>query len=470
MSYRSLLSVVMACLPLVPVIAAEPGFDRYGGWKAVRFTAGGFFRIHFDGQRWWLVTPEGNAFLSIGVNHITPYGDAIRRTGVQPYHQNVLARHKDIATWTAFTRDRLRAWGFNTLGCWSGGEIRDTPRTVGLNFAAGSGGDWLMGGLPDFFSPAFVNHAAKLAESCKAQKDDPWLVGYFLDNELAWSPDWRPVKTLFDRYASLPAKAPGKQAWCRLLKEHYTTCEAFNAAWAPSIQTWDDLPKVKGLTPRPGQADATRRDRDAFSLVAARQYFQTCTRAIRAVDPNHLILGCRFVGWPVPGPVVQACGESCDVVSINFYELGLVGELVYRHKRPTSDAIMEGTDHAPFYRVGGKPLMITEFSFRSMDSGMPNTYPPPLAVQPNVPTQQIRAERYTRYVNQWMSQPFFVGYHWFEWADEPVEGRFDGENGNYGLVNIRDDPYDAFVAAVTRVNHKVWALHRASAAPQGSAK
>jgi len=120
---------------------------------------------------------------------------------------------------------------------------------------------------------------------------------------------------------------------------------------------------------------------------------------------------------------------------------------------------MEELDHAAFHRIGRKPLMITEFSFRSMDSGLPNTYPPPLAVQPNVPTQRARADRYARYVRLWMSQPFFVGYHWFEWVDEPREGRFDGENGNYGLVNIRDEPYAVFVDTVRRVNREVWSLH-----------
>ena len=37
--------------------------DRFGGWTGKRFKATGFFRLEKD-ERWWLVTPEGNAFLS----------------------------------------------------------------------------------------------------------------------------------------------------------------------------------------------------------------------------------------------------------------------------------------------------------------------------------------------------------------------------------------------------------------------
>ena len=45
--------------------------DRFGGWSGKKFKATGFFRIEKD-ERWWLVTPEGNAFLSFGINHVHP--------------------------------------------------------------------------------------------------------------------------------------------------------------------------------------------------------------------------------------------------------------------------------------------------------------------------------------------------------------------------------------------------------------
>jgi hypothetical protein len=32
----------------------------------------GFFRAEHGGERWWLVTPEGNAFISRGANHFHP--------------------------------------------------------------------------------------------------------------------------------------------------------------------------------------------------------------------------------------------------------------------------------------------------------------------------------------------------------------------------------------------------------------
>jgi len=47
----------------------KTGFDSNGGWTAIKPTKTGFFHTEHDGNRWWFVTPEGQAFLSFGINH-----------------------------------------------------------------------------------------------------------------------------------------------------------------------------------------------------------------------------------------------------------------------------------------------------------------------------------------------------------------------------------------------------------------
>lgn len=32
-----------------------------------------------------------------------------------------------------------------------------------------------------------------------------------------------------------------------------------------------------------------------------------------------------------------------------------------------------------------------------------------------------------------------VGAHWFMFHDEPINGRYDGENSNTGVVNTKDE-------------------------------
>tara|TARA_B110000116_G_C16244563_1_gene319570 strand:+ start:173 stop:475 length:303 start_codon:yes stop_codon:yes gene_type:complete len=50
---------------------AQHELDRFGGWTGKGFEATGYFRMEKD-ERWWMVTPDGNAFLSFGINHLFP--------------------------------------------------------------------------------------------------------------------------------------------------------------------------------------------------------------------------------------------------------------------------------------------------------------------------------------------------------------------------------------------------------------
>jgi len=43
--------------------------------------------------------------------------------------------------------------------------------------------------------------------------------------------------------------------------------------------------------------------------------------------------------------------------------------------------------------------------------------------------------------------PYVVGADWFQYYDEPTHGRFDGEDYNFGLVDIHDQPYKPLTAA-----------------------
>jgi agarase len=58
------------------------------------------------------------------------------------------------------------------------------------------------------------------------------------------------------------------------------------------------------------------------------------------------------------------------------------------------------------------------------------------------------------------SLPEAVGYHWFQFVDEPKQGRFDGEDSNYGLVDVQDHPYQEFVDAVTKINSAAIEVHQ----------
>jgi len=431
----------------VPVLSAEaPAVstdrDLYGGWKTLEFKPTGFFQVtEWDGV-WWLVTPEGNAFLSKGVNHVSFSADNAPALGYSPYERAVQAKYGSQEAWAKVVVERLRGWGFNTLGSWSSSSTftRNMPYTINLNLATRAGADWLKGAVGDFFSTGFEQKIeATCRELCGPHAKDPWLLGYFTDNELRWGADWRGKESMLELYLRLPEAAAGRKAALDFLKQKYNDVAALNRAWGTSVTRWEEL---TGREQTSGQA--AREDQAAWQQVVAQRYFATCKSAMRKADANHLILGCRFAGL-APDPVLLGLKGSVDVVSFNNYGQTTPVETL-RH----------------IYQLTGRPIMLTEFSFKAMDSGLPNTKG---AGRP-VATQQDRADAYTGYVHGLIDLPFMVGFHWFEHADEPKEGRFDGENSNYGLVTIEDRPWDILVQSMTRVNAGLEARHIQSEAKQ----
>ena len=68
-----------------------------------------FFRVEKD-DRWWLVTPEGHAFLSFGINHLYP--DLFRQEYNRGSWQKQLGVEK-LEDWSRFA-PALRAWFLQT--------------------------------------------------------------------------------------------------------------------------------------------------------------------------------------------------------------------------------------------------------------------------------------------------------------------------------------------------------------------
>ena len=364
--------------------------------------ATGFFQVAKVGERWWLVTPEGKLFYSVGVNDVDPRGDTDKQSGICPYCEAVDRIYDSPEAWAETTVQRLESWGFNTAGAWSEDELLAPlmPYTKLLNCG---------GGQPDFFSDEFLQRVARITEEQVVPlKDDPNLLGWFLDNELKWGRDWRtePPTTMLEDYLKLEEGSPGRK-----IAEQYGD------------------------------------DHEGFLLALADRYFRVTTEAIREADPNHLILGARASSLSMPPQVPRAAAPYLDIFSVNFYAtpegfFGLLNE-GWGPLVPIEDWLKA------YYELSGLPLMATEFSFRSWESEPPNKYPP---IYLTFDTQVERAAAYDEYVQNCFDAPYIVGQHWFEYVDQPVGGRGDGEDNNFGLITVNDEPYEDFLGPVTVTN------------------
>lgn len=425
--------------------AGAADYNELGGWYGVTAEPKRFFHAREIGGVWWIVDPAGWGFLSKGVNHVSHVADFSPALGYSPYERAVEKKYGDPSAWADATAERLRSWNFNTVGAWSSESMfrRRIPYTVMLNMAAKAGADWEKGVFPDVYSKDFRWAVFKTArQECRPRREDIFLLGYFTDNELRWGPDWRKDASLLLDYLALPQGSPGLSKAYDFLGSRHGNAAALGEAWNIKIETFENIADLESLP----QSRARLADEEAFLEQLAAKYFSTCREAILEADPNHMILGARFAG-KAPEPVLRAMRDHVDIVSYNTY-----------NQTPPEAALRR------VHEITGKPVMIAEFSFKAMDSGLPNTKG---AGEP-VAAQSDRARLFASFVTELVKLPYIVGYHWFEYADEPAEGRFDGENGNYGLVNINDEPWETLTAEMTRTNRRVEAIHAASA-PAGGA-
>ena len=425
--------------------------DPWGGDLRVARAATGFFRTELLCGRWWFITPAGHPFYSVGVNAAGPRGEASQVDGRRPYEESVQGLYPDLASWAETSAGRLRSWGINTAGAWSDAGLLG-PHMAYTPILYLAGADWQQGTLADYFDPAWEEGVRAGAARAAGWADDPNLLGYFLDNELRWGADWRGGETLLQVYLALPEDAPGKAEAVDLLLGELGDIDGLNetlgtalpdrAAALAATEGWHAL----GWDARGLPAELVSR----FVGHAAQRYFSVTTAAVRAADPNHLILGNREVSVMTRREVYLAAAPHVDVLSVNSYVFvdGVAAAALI-----LSGAEDPGDGFAAVHAATGLPLLISEFGFRAADAGLANSWPP---IYPTLATQADRADAFEAYARHHQGLPWVLGYHWFAWVDQPLDGRFDGEDNNWGLVGLDDTPYALLTETMQRVNGELW--------------
>jgi len=440
--------------------------DEYGGWKSgPQLKATGHFRTEKRDGRWWLVTPSGHLFYSLGVDTIHPWeatiisgrenmfswlpqpGDPLaaqlksngeKRT-FDFYAANLQRIYgKDYEReWRETTIRRLKSWGFNTIADWSDPDLfkmKKLPYVVPIHpdtrdLPAVKCAERY---IPDVYDPRYIAQMKTTIKEMTANyKDDPWCIGFFVDNEIPWD-GWRSAERyeLVRGVLALCGGYAAKRAFTDYLIAKYESIKQLNEAWEMKAASWEEFRDQPVNLPEKLNSAQIE---DVKSMLSdfARTYFSLVSNAVKTFAPNKLYLGSRIAGMP-PVEVPKACAEYADVVSFNIYQ---------KDVDPTKWAFTSDL---------GKPCIIGEFHFGALDRGMFHTGLGP------VKDQNERAKAYVNYVRSVMRMPAFVGCHWFQYVDEPLTGRFDGENYNIGFVTVTDTPYPELVKAASELNRSIY--------------
>ena len=451
----------MLFVHLCALRAEVPPYAPIGPDTGVRGEATGFFHVETIGGRDWMVDPVGRGVYLAGIDWCMPQGMFCEALGYAPYGKTVREKYASRDDWAEATAARLSAWGFNFLAVGTGPQMRYRSLAhangadslyFSTHLCTGDDPDrWISPyrnapgtAFPNVFHPDFEKTCDELARKrCAPNVGDPWLVGYFLDNELRWWGLGDSATGLFDLVRTLPPEHSARQALERFVEERGDEAGA-------------DLRAARDVGSGTEPTSVVKR---AFVALVAERYFSTLCAAIRKADPDHLILGNRFAGMDFAPEILAACGRHCDVVSVNVYPWADLDTGIVLQKRggiPLAAAFRDFHE-----KTGGKPLLLTEWSFPALDSGLPCTY----GAGQRFHTQVERAQASEMLLRTVMSLPFLVGDDFFMWQDDPALGfnKHFHENSNYGLVNVNDEPYAELTEMFARV-HAEAPLIRAGAA------
>ena len=385
----SLLCALSLLASVAVAVAVRPA-----GASNTPFPATGYFSIGQSNGHSFFVTPTGQPFYSSGIDHVTPDPDTDRTTGKCPYCETIAGEYTSTTAWVSATTSRLRSWGFNSLGPFSNYNLFGSKMPFSVQLGMASGDDW--------FTPSFVTHADQVAATQVAPlANDPNLIGWYTDSELHWGPGGTELRPVLDTYLALPTGSPG-----HAVAEQYVG------------------------------------NPNGFLTALATRYFQVTTAAVRMYDPHHLILGVKATSQEIQPQLLEAASPYVDVFSIDDYALnpGIAGiiDKAFPQYVPLTPTL------ANLEKYVQRPIMVGEYSFRALTPQTPDTVP---GIYDTYPTQAARAAAYTNYVAPlYLHAPWVVGDEWFEYVDEPQGGRFDGENSNFGVVDVEDQPYQDLVS------------------------
>ena len=194
-----------------------------------------YIRVVQDDGVWWFQDGAGRKFFSLGVNCIGGcYGHA-EATPMLPVRQQWIVA-------------LLRAWGFNTAGCWSSPSVWPDFYVAEQLYTP------FLPHVHDVFDAAFWQgpYADHLREEVKPFRGQTNVIGYFLDNEPAWN-----VPRLFAFYLRLEKHRPGSRAFLAYLKRYYQgQIRTLNHDWGTSYRSFAQIPGT-----RPPQRYAVRMQR-----------------------------------------------------------------------------------------------------------------------------------------------------------------------------------------------------------------
>ena len=369
-------------------------WDEFGGWKdGPQLKPSANFRTAKINGRWWFVTPSGHLFFSTGVDVVRTMTDITDGTKHPEWFETALPPDGKLP-FTLWNLERKF-------------DKRDFEDDY-YDFVIRRFDAWGINTIGNWSAPALCMkskkpYVASVLERAKGVKRHPKFNIY----DFA-APDFeeRMRASIRARFSDDP-----------LLRKaaHDPMCIGFFVDNELQFQKW--IPEVGDVRAEP-----------LLDL-----YFRICREELEKAAPGKLYLGSRFVGFRQRGVLWRTAARYCDVVSVNAY----------------ANSVFNISERI-FSKGEERPLLVGEFHFGCIDRGMFKAGLCPVA------DQTERGRSYERFVEGCLRHPLIAGCHWFQYRDQPLLGRGDGEAYQCGFVDVCDRPYKELCSSARKVGEGIY--------------
>jgi hypothetical protein len=266
-------------------IMAASGMMLVHNASGSNFPANSFFRLEQRDGHWWFISPQGEKFWSIGINHIDSATLRYKESGNlwEEKYGNSMKK------WLKQVKNDITSWNFNSVGwvqevvtreaenhrhsrSYTFEEYQWLDMPYGHMLPVIDSDQWEVEiKLPDVRSKSFSEWVEYVArDECSRLKDDPKLMGYF--------------------YVDCPV-------WIHTIPDN---------EWRGSL-----------LDPDMEKTEAGRKEMHDIATA----YYKTLHDTIRRYDKNHLIFGDRYeLNRPLSKTVLMAARPYVDAFSFQCFK------------------------------------------------------------------------------------------------------------------------------------------------------
>lgn len=436
--------------------------------------ATGFIYVKQIDDVWWFIGPDGNKFVSMGVNHIEPhlwlapynkkatlkkYGNDMI-TSKDHFNPNGTASQKWIERQVEIAKDV----NFNTFGKHTHPSIKPEHYNKDIYFVASLEtaplAGWKerrgQGPRPDVFSLDFKTFLEnRIRKVCQANKNNPNLIGYLYTDVPSWimgrgdqkaRNNTTMIYPWINAILPLGETSPGKWRWLEHLKTRYLDAEAAAKVWGMPVSptygiSWNDLSQLVNWN-NPTDAKKAKSDMLAFMPIIVEQWYSLHKELIHKYDKNHLILGDKnLLNWHYEW-MYPSLKRHVDVICVQAYG------------RWKDDIKITNT----IYEKTGKPIFNGDGCFGH--AGPQQQKWGVKGFRTGAKSKDEVAALYAETLKGMMATPYMIGWHhcgYIEQWDESERG--DAPRNENGFI----DPFENYNTILTHtmreMNSKAVELH-----------